>query len=238
MKTKRSQGVLLGSVGIFLIIFVTIYLYVSSLSGDETRLAAFRTAQPTGKALKIFDLASDQRIEITHITVADRQNLAHTYIISGGEPGMLSVFERTLAYRKNWGAEAEDFGQAVSYKITQAQKRSIEAFLSIVRLHTETRSSYYDTYEIDYFSGDQKIGTEKLIDFTHFRDEYYNDSYDELPVGVRAVISLADWNDALSFHELLKSLKNEANQALVPTVMSVTPAADAPVAPATTAAHL
>ena len=31
---------------------------------------------------------------------------------------------------------------------------------------------------------------------------------------------------------------NEPNKALVPTVMSVTPAADAPVAPATTAAHL
>jgi hypothetical protein len=32
--------------------------------------------------------------------------------------------------------------------------------------------------------------------------------------------------------------KNPPNKALVPTVMSVTPAADAPVAPATTAAHL
>jgi len=31
---------------------------------------------------------------------------------------------------------------------------------------------------------------------------------------------------------------NQPNKALVPTVMSVTPAADAPVAPATTAAHL
>jgi len=36
----------------------------------------------------------------------------------------------------------------------------------------------------------------------------------------------------------LKRYKIEANQALVPTVMSVTPAANAPVAPATTAAHL
>jgi hypothetical protein len=33
-------------------------------------------------------------------------------------------------------------------------------------------------------------------------------------------------------------IKKEANQALVPTPMSVTPAADAPVAPATGAAHL
>jgi len=33
-------------------------------------------------------------------------------------------------------------------------------------------------------------------------------------------------------------VKKTPNQALVPTVMSVTPAADAPVAPATTAAHL
>ena len=33
-------------------------------------------------------------------------------------------------------------------------------------------------------------------------------------------------------------IKGEANQALVPTPMSVTPAADAPVAPATGAAHL
>jgi len=35
-----------------------------------------------------------------------------------------------------------------------------------------------------------------------------------------------------------KWIEPEANKALVPTVMSVTPAADAPVAPATTAAHL
>jgi hypothetical protein len=33
-------------------------------------------------------------------------------------------------------------------------------------------------------------------------------------------------------------MKTEANQALVPTPKSVTPAADAPVAPATGAAHL
>jgi len=34
------------------------------------------------------------------------------------------------------------------------------------------------------------------------------------------------------------NVDNTPNKALVPTVMSVTPAADAPVAPATTAAHL
>ena len=45
---------------------------------------------------------------------------------------------------------------------------------------------------------------------------------------------------AIEFSDSTYSLvfKKEANQALVPTVMSVTPAADAPVAPATTAAHL
>jgi hypothetical protein len=42
---------------------------------------------------------------------------------------------------------------------------------------------------------------------------------------------------AAAMDELLAPMK-EPNKALVPTVMSVTPAADAPVAPATTAAHL
>jgi hypothetical protein len=38
--------------------------------------------------------------------------------------------------------------------------------------------------------------------------------------------------------KILALMKDEANQALVPTATSVTPAADAPVAPAAAAAHL
>jgi hypothetical protein len=48
-----------------------------------------------------------------------------------------------------------------------------------------------------------------------------------------------DVSGVLEGREYFDRIKtNEPNKALVPTVMSVTPAADAPVAPATTAAHL
>jgi len=52
---------------------------------------------------------------------------------------------------------------------------------------------------------------------------------------------LAPYNDLVGniLFGVTKPAENkEPNKALVPTVMSVTPAADAPVAPATTAAHL
>ena len=52
--------------------------------------------------------------------------------------------------------------------------------------------------------------------------------------------AIVEWNMAedIPGKSILAGTKTEPNKALVPTVMSVTPAADAPVAPATTAAHL
>jgi len=51
-------------------------------------------------------------------------------------------------------------------------------------------------------------------------------------------IATLSWGDFRSEKTEVIWRKKAPNQALVPTVMSVTPAADAPVAPGTTAAHL
>jgi hypothetical protein len=59
------------------------------------------------------------------------------------------------------------------------------------------------------------------------------DKADELSAWSASFVGDKDFEQALA-----KKTESEANKALVPTVMSVTPAADAPVAPATTAAHL
>ena len=210
MKQRRRFGIIFGGLSIVVLVVGWFTLRSLSFSGDECRVAAFRAFQPTGRVLKAVGLSSDQRIEITRIRIGDRQDNACTFIITGGESRRLVAIQRSVAYQNDWGAIAGDFVGSALRKITVDQQRDIDGLLRFLRKKTEPFSRGYDTYEVDYFSGDKKIGGEKAVDYLRLYSYYEDRSYDELPIGMRADVAIDDWKALQSASALLNDVEVQA----------------------------
>jgi hypothetical protein len=136
--------------------------------------------------------------------------------------------------------------------------RKTEEDLSLKRIYVISSDAfvgYGDDAALGYLSGAAvrhwKDGCYRFANATHKAQVIghllaWRDCGD---VEVRTYVARIPNNSEVRFHpskaisdlieqSVLERSKKEPNKALVPTVMSVTPAADAPVAPATTAAHL
>lgn len=213
MKQRRRFGIVFGSLSIVILVVGWLTLHSLSLSGDECRVAAFRAFQPTGSILKVEALTSDQRIEITRIRVGHEHDNVCTFIITGGAPGRLVAIGRSVANQKNWGAIAGDFVGSAFREITADQQRDIDWLLRFLRSRTEPFSHFYDTYEVDYFSGDRKIGEEKAVDYLRLHSYYEDRSYDELPLGSRVDVTIDDWKSLQSVSSLLNELEGQARRS-------------------------
>ena len=91
-------------------------------------------------------------------------------------------------------------------------QREIDASLRFIRANQEPFGHLYDTYEVDYFSGDRMIGSEKVVDYLGLRSFYEDRSYDELPVEIRAVVAIADWQSLHKVSTLLNELEGQAKR--------------------------
>ncbi len=212
MKPRRRLGFLFGGFSVIILVVGWLTLRSTSLSGDECRVAAFRESQPSGRILNAAELASDQRIEITRIRVGDRQDHACTFIITGGVPGRLVAIQRSVANQKNWGAIASDFGGSAFCEIAADQQRDLDGLLHFLRNRTEPFGYYYDTYEVEYYSGDRKIGGEKAVDYLRLYSFSEGRSYDELPVGMRTFVAINEWKSLQSVNALLNELEKQAKR--------------------------
>jgi len=214
MKQRRRLGIIFGGLSIVILVAGWLTLHSLSLSGDECRVAAFRAFKPTGSILKVVGLSSDQRIEITRIRAGHREDKACTFIITGGTSGRLVAIQRSIAYQKDWGVIAGDFGGSAFREITADQQRGLDTLIRFIKLKQDPDAHYYDTYEIEHFSGDQKIGSEKWVDFVRMDCFYQGCPYDELPIEMRALVTVDDWKALQSVNALLNEIEGQARQTL------------------------
>jgi hypothetical protein len=210
MKQRRRFGIIFGGLSIIVFVVGMLCLRSLSLGGDERRVAAFAKFQHSGITLKASELTTGQRIEITRIRDGHGVDLVCTFILSCGPSVQLLAIKRAVIYEKNWGpVPGEHLGTAFC-EITADQRRDIDVLIRLLRTKAAPFSPYYDTYEIDCFSGDRKIGSEKMVDYLRLHSFYRGYSYDELPVEIRAGITIGDWKTLQTASALLNDLEVQA----------------------------
>lgn len=212
MKQRRRLGVLFGGLGLILLTILIWSPYPLSFSWDDSRLAAFCDFQPEGEASKVSELTKDQRIEITLIRTHDRTEPdCYTFILNGSRSGQLLVIKRAVIFKNNWGATPGDkIGSAYCELTTETQK-NFDVLLQFLRRKYQQSGRYPDTYEIEYFSGERKIGSEKIVDYMQL-PYFYQSEYENLDESFRRVVAIDDWNALRSICTLLFELEEKAGK--------------------------
>jgi len=230
----------MGTAGIVLLSFSMLMMTrLSRCSGDEPRRSTFSVSNSQGAILSVVSLKSDESITVTQIkkwphgdTFASRY-----YIVGGAERKIvraqlevsMDMFSGCITSHSNQEAEV--------IIIDSRQQKGLDIYMRYLRNNERVTGNSYATYEVDYFKQGRKIGQERFIDELHSRVPWC-DRYEGLPEAVRIWLTVEEYGKLVTFESIMSQSENEANQSLEPTTTSVTPAADAPVAPAAVVAHL
>jgi len=179
------------------------------------------SARSSGSVLSAVSLQKGERIVIDYTSDGCRDSRHWLFSLTGEPTAQLAV--------------VGDDGPLGVLPLSSKDCKGLNDLLEVYRHPDPSEGSTTTNWiKVEYFRGEEKVGSEEMIDKGDVEYcVYRRDEEGLLTDGFGHWITL----EMVSFPQLMKRM-NRANQALVPTPASVTPTADAPVAPDAGAAHL
>ncbi|MFT3781050.1 MAG: hypothetical protein QM790_03475 [Nibricoccus sp.] len=202
----------------------------------EAQAAEYRDFRTVGAPFAIETLAAGDRIEVEMLIPGHRQSSAWALIIEKTDQVFGTVIEREADWSSVGILSAGKVLKSRRLKVDREVHTGFDILREVLRLNLPYFGYNSDLLRVTYYRAGKLVAEERHAispEVTHVS------THEQLRPELQATTTPEKWDLLCKFLSLHKTSEDEEpNQALVPTPMPVTPAADAPVAPATGAAHL